>query len=106
MSKSNVEAIYPLSPTQQGILFHTLYSPAAGIYIVQLSCAIHGDLDAAAFERAWQQVIERHPILRTAFSWERRETPLQVVLQRVRLPLEQLDWRDVAPDEQRERLEA
>src|SRR5215216_4548820 len=102
MSRSNVEAIYPLSPTQQGILFHTLYASQAGVYIVQLSCAIQGDLDAAAFARAWQQVVERHAILRTAFSWERRETPLQVVLQRVRLPLHSLDWRDVVPAEQRE----
>ncbi len=40
-----------------------------------------------AFRRAWQLVIERHAVLRTAFVWEGVAEPLQVVRRTVRLPL-------------------
>ncbi len=104
--KNNIEDAYPLSPTQQGMLFHTLYAPQAGMYVEQLSCTLHGDLDSAAFKQAWQHVVDRHPILRSAFAWRNLERPLQVVGRRVGLPLAQHDWRELAPEEQQVRLEA
>src|SRR5436309_3786026 len=90
----NVEDIYPLSPTQEGMLFHSLYdSPEAGVYVGQMSYEVAGDLDVEAFERAWQRVVDRHPALRTAFVWEGLDQPMQIVRQRVRIPFEQQDWR-------------
>ena len=106
MSKRNIEAVYPLSPMQQGMLFHSLYAPESGVYFEQLSCTLRGDLDVAAFERAWQRVVERHPILRTSFVWKRLDKTLQVVHRRVELPLEKQDWRGLSPDEQEAQLEA
>ena len=35
--RNAVEDIYPLSPMQQGLLFHTLLAPAAGAYVPQRS---------------------------------------------------------------------
>src|SRR5918911_5121433 len=61
----NVEDIYELSPMQQGMLFHTLYSPDSGAYIEQSVFAVEGESDILAFERAWQRIIQRHTILRT-----------------------------------------
>jgi len=61
----NIEDVYPLSPMQQGMLFHSLFAPASGVYIQQPNYELHGNLDISAFERAWQ-VVDRHPILRTA----------------------------------------
>ena len=106
MSRKNVEDLYPLSPLQQGLLFHTLYAPASGVYVEQLSCTLGGELDSDAFERAWRQTIDRHPILRTAFVWEGLDEPLQVVRRSVRLPFAQEDWRALAAAEQQERLRA
>ena len=106
MHLENVEDFYPLSPMQQGLLFHTLYSPQAGVYIVQLSSALSGDLDLDVFERACQRVVERHEVFRTFFVWEGVETPVQVVEQEVKLPFERHDWRTLAPEEQQERLRA
>lgn len=100
----NVEDIYPLSPMQQGMLFETLSAPSSGIYVEQLSCPISGSLDVAAFARAWQLVIERHPVLRTAFVWEKLEHPLQVVRQQIKLPYTWLDWSELDPPAQQERL--
>ncbi len=79
-SKSrNVQDIYPLSLTQEGILFHTLYEAQPGAYLDQLIFTIEGPLDAEAFRRAWQAVVDHHPVLRTIFLWENRNKPLQVV---------------------------
>ena len=104
MSRNNIEAIYPLSPLQQGILFHTLYAPTSGVYFNQLSCILRGDINIPAFKQAWQEIIDRHAILRTAFVWERRNEPLQVVRQRVNLPWEEYDWRGLPSEEQQVRL--
>jgi NRPS condensation-like uncharacterized protein len=104
MVPENVEGIYALSPLQHGILFHTLYAPGSGEYFEQFCCPLEGRLDADAFERAWQQVVDRHPALRTAFVWEKLGKPVQVVHQSLKLPVERLDWRDLAEGEQRRRL--
>ena len=105
MSKSNVENIYPLSPMQQGMLFHSLYDPEADVYVEQMHCKLVGDLDVAAFASAWRQLIQRHAILRTAYVWEDVKEPLQVVLRQVDLPLVQEDWRGLTPAQQEERLQ-
>ena len=102
----NIEAIYPLSHMQQGMLFHTLLAPQSEVYFDQASWTIQADVNVEAFRRAWRQVVERHPILRTAFLWERREKPLQIVRRRVELPWEVHDWRDLDPEEQQHRIEA
>jgi Condensation domain len=105
MSQDNIEDIYPLSPMQQGMLFHSLYSPEAGMYLSQLTCAFSG-LNASAFEQAWQQVINRHSIFRTAFIWEGLDEPVQVAFRRIGLQAERLDWRDKSERERKERLAA
>jgi amino acid adenylation domain-containing protein len=102
----NVEDFYPLSPMQQGLLFHTLYSPQAGVYVVQLSSALSGDLDIDVFEQACQRVVERHAVFRTFFVWEGVETPVQVVEREVKLPFERHDWRTLTHEEQQEHLSA
>ena len=95
-NKKNIEAIYPLSPMQQGMLFHTLYHPETGEYFEQMTCTITGKLDLSAFEKAWQDVIDRHPILRTSFVWKKTSKMLQVVHQEVKIPINIVDWRDVS----------
>ncbi len=105
MSSQNIKDVYPLSPMQEGILFHSLYAPDAGFYINQIACTLTG-LDVAMFERAWQQVVSRHPSLRAAFVWKNLEKPLQVIGEHVRLALEMEDWRGIAQAEQEERCEA
>ena len=94
-----IEDIYPLSPMQQGMLFHSLYAPESGVYVEQLSFVLRKCLNVTAFERAWQQVVDRHPILRTSLVWDDLDYPLQVVHGRVRLPWEQHDWRGLSDAE-------
>ncbi|MGO4725196.1 amino acid adenylation domain-containing protein [Inquilinus sp. 2KB_23] len=91
---SEVEDLYPLSPMQQGMLFHSLQAPE--LYVTQLSVAVDG-LDADRFARAWEAVVDRHAILRSGFLWD-GERPLQLVHRRAPSPVEQLDWR-TRPDQ-------
>ncbi len=91
---------------QQGLLFHTLYAPDSGVYCEQWSCTLHGHLQVAALQHAWQRVVERHPVLRTTFHWENGAEPFQVVHRRVEVPWRQYDWRNRCTGEQEQRLEA
>ncbi|NJO94416.1 MAG: non-ribosomal peptide synthetase [Hydrococcus sp. RM1_1_31] len=104
MKTENIQDIYQLTPLQKGILFHSLYAPEFGLYIIQIRYSLRGELDISAFERAWQQIIERHTVLRTSFYWEDIDNPLQVVYKQVQLPLQQYDWREIEPVEQQRRL--
>jgi amino acid adenylation domain-containing protein/non-ribosomal peptide synthase protein (TIGR01720 family) len=105
MRPDNIEDIYPLSPLQQGLLFHALEAPGSGVYVVQVSCSLRGELDAATFERSWQRTVERHPVLRTAFVWEGLDEPVQVVCRNVDLPFLRQDWRGLTAAAQAERIE-
>lgn len=101
----NVEDIYPLSPMQEGMLFHTLYAPGSGAYVVHISSRIEGNLNVDAFRRAWQKILERHPILRSAYLWDKVDKPLQVVRTGVTLPWYEPDWRGLPAKKQEQQLQ-
>ena len=62
MRTEHIEELYELSPTQQGMLFHTLYAPHSGVYFEQGLFTFQGDFQPSAFEQAWQMVVDRHPV--------------------------------------------
>ncbi|HEV2148047.1 MAG TPA: condensation domain-containing protein, partial [Longimicrobiaceae bacterium] len=100
----SIQDIWPLSPLQEEILFHTLAAPGSGAHVVQSRFTLSGRLDADAFERAWQGAVDRHAVLRTAFAWEDLEEPVQVVLRSLPVAVAHQDWRGLPPVEQRERM--
>ncbi|MGH8863688.1 MAG: amino acid adenylation domain-containing protein, partial [Burkholderiales bacterium] len=102
----NVEDIYPLGSMQEGLLLHTLMSPHSGIYLMQDRYAIQGHLDMNAFRNAWQQVVDTHAVLRTAFVWNLRSKPHQIVYKKADVPFEVLDWRELSSEDQELRLHA
>ena len=84
----NVADVYHLTPVQREAL-----SDPRGARVVQVRRKIHGDLDSEAFERAWQELLARHTMLRTCFLTQ-LEDPVQVVRQQVKLPYERYDYGD------------
>ncbi|WDY56393.1 non-ribosomal peptide synthase/polyketide synthase [Pseudomonas sp. PSKL.D1] len=84
-----IEDLYPLSPMQQGMLFHSLYEQGSAQYLGQMRLDVRG-LDLARFRQAWQAVMDKHDILRTSFLWEGLEQPLQCVQRQVDMPFEVL----------------
>ncbi len=100
MHIKNVEDIYPLSPMQQGMLFQTLVEPHSGAYCEQHGRTFRGAFQLAAYQQAWQMVVDHHPILRTAFVWEGFDEPLQIVRQHITVTWDVRDWQHLPPEEQ------
>ncbi|QRO01039.1 amino acid adenylation domain-containing protein [Archangium violaceum] len=104
--RGEVEDVYPLTPMQQGMLFHMRLAPEKGVYLEQLTWNIRAQLESGALRRAWQTVVSRHAALRTAFLWEGLSEPVQVVQAKVELPWREEDWRGMEEGEQQRRLDA
>jgi amino acid adenylation domain-containing protein/non-ribosomal peptide synthase protein (TIGR01720 family) len=100
----SIEDLYPLAPMQQGLLFETLEAPDSGVYVNQLDLDLDAAPETAVFERAWNRVIQRHSILRTAFFWRDLARPLQAVFPRAELAWDRQDWRDLPESERQGRL--
>ncbi|WP_231995899.1 non-ribosomal peptide synthetase, partial [Mycobacterium sp. 852002-51163_SCH5372311] len=75
-----VADILPLTPLQQGLLFHA--STASGsetdLYAMQLDITITGGLDAHRLREAVQTVVDRHPNLAARFCPQFDE-PVQII---------------------------
>ena len=97
---SEERPVYPLTPTQQGMLFHHLSEPRSGVDIEQILCTLEEQLDTEAFQAAWQEVIGRHPALRTRFRWEGMDDPVQEVVNDAFVSLRIEDWRQRSAPEQ------
>ena len=102
----DVEDSYPLSPIQQGMVFHSIYDRHSGVEIEQMIYTLHEKLNVPEFMLAWQRVIDRHPILRTSFRWEGLEEPVQEVNRSASPQWNEQDLRSLSTDEQQARLTA
>ncbi len=100
-----IEDVYPATPMQEGMLFHTLFAPEGGAYVGQFMYDLVGELDVEAFRRAWSATARRHAVLRTAFPWG-GERPFQVVRREAEPPLCLEDWSALSAAEREARLEA
>ena len=100
------EDFYPLTPFQQGIIFHVLDTPKAGVYLNQQQYTFRGNLNLEAFKQALQMVMDRHQILRTSFVVSAPRGPIQVVHRKLKLPWTMHDWSDVPRATATERLNA
>ena len=103
-NRENIEDIYPLSPMQQGMLFHSLYDQKSDVYFVQFSCTLKGALDVKTFEQAWHKLVEKYSIFRTAFIWKSLSQPVQVVYRQVQIAVETYDWKKLTSQEQQQQL--
>ncbi|MBI2824763.1 MAG: hypothetical protein HYX69_08760 [Planctomycetia bacterium] len=102
----NVEDIWPLAPLQQLMLAHALADRNSNVLVQQFRCTLAGRLDSAALRRAWEVIVARHALTRTAPVWEGLKKPVQVVRRDVALPWYELDWRGVPEEEQDRRKTA
>lgn len=94
---------YPLSPLQQGMLYHTLEQTGTGMYVNQAVQKMEF-LDIDAYREAWKEISARHSILRTSFHWKEVGEPYQRIHRECDIPFTVEDWRGFRPDEQEEKL--
>ncbi|AQZ69229.1 hypothetical protein BKM31_54150 [[Actinomadura] parvosata subsp. kistnae] len=92
MSRGRIEDVWPLSPLQEGMLFHAaLGAPDEGadVYTVQTALEIDGPLDAERLRETWQALVARHAALRACFRYVSGAQLVQVVAREVKIP-----WRE------------
>ncbi|AGZ41987.1 non-ribosomal peptide synthase/polyketide synthase [Actinoplanes friuliensis] len=86
-----IEDILPLTPLQEGFLFHSVYDgDDLDPYVVQVSFTIDGTLDAGVLRLAADALLRRHPNLRAAFRQRKSGDWAQLVVRDVPTP-----WTDV-----------
>ncbi|WP_197523362.1 non-ribosomal peptide synthetase [Actinokineospora pegani] len=97
--KSGLEDVLPLSPLQQGLLFHSEFAGGAGgdgapdPYLVQFALELDGALDPARLRASAQALVDRHTTLRACFRRRKSGELVAPVPVSVALP-----WREVDTD--------
>jgi amino acid adenylation domain-containing protein len=85
----NLQDAYPLSPLQEGILFHRLLNERSDTYVLSTLFELESATHLAMLCRAVQTVLNRHDVLRTSILWEGLPHPVQVVHRHATLPVEE-----------------
>jgi amino acid adenylation domain-containing protein/non-ribosomal peptide synthase protein (TIGR01720 family) len=92
MIGSRLEAVLPLSPLQEGMLFHARYSAdGPDLYTQQFSVDLAGPLEAARLRAAVQTMVGRHANLRACISQLDSAQPVQAIVSDVEVPWTELD---------------
>ena len=100
-----IEDILPLSPLQEGLLFHALYDvQAPDIYTIQLAFGLEGPLEQDALKAAVDALVARHASLRAGFQHARLSRPAQVVVPKVEVPWRSIDLSSLDAAERERRL--
>ncbi|WP_407562712.1 amino acid adenylation domain-containing protein [Streptomyces sp. 184] len=106
MSRSLVEDVWPLSPLQEGMLFHAaLAGSGPDVYTVQSALDIDGPLDPARLRASWQALLTRHAALRACFRQVSGAKMVQVIARDVELPWREEDLSSLTEDDARAELD-
>ncbi|MER7004915.1 amino acid adenylation domain-containing protein [Dactylosporangium sp. NPDC000555] len=105
MTLSPLAAVLPLTPLQEGMLFHALYDDeGVDVYHIQVAFGIDGDVDAERMSEACTTLLNRHDALRAGFQQRKSGEPVQLIRREVRAPWTEFDLREVEPARREGRL--
>jgi hypothetical protein len=101
-------ARHALAPLQAGMLFEALLHDVAhgggGLNVEQLHGTLPEPLERGPFTAAWTTVLERHPLLRSAFRWEDTDVPVREVHAGSAMPVTDVDFSGLSAVEAERRL--
>lgn len=83
--------VYPLTPMQEGILYHSIVDNCNQTYMQQVIFDGEGDLDVALLEECFQLLIQKYDVLRTIFIYKNTKTFLQAVINEVKISVKRED---------------
>ncbi|MGW5455351.1 amino acid adenylation domain-containing protein [Nocardia sp. NPDC003979] len=101
--------LLPLSPLQEGLLFHAIRDGADDVYTLSARVDLHGPLDGPRLSAAFDTVVGRHSTMAAAFHYEDLDQPVQAVPRSVGMPWREVDLSDLplrAAQAAADRLEA
>lgn len=96
---------YPMTALQSGMIYHREIAPESGIYHIVLSYRVGGPMDDETFRAAVEDVMDRHPTLRTSFDLGHAQGPMQQVHAPVAAPVRFEDISALPPEERTTRIE-
>ncbi|BAV05927.1 amino acid adenylation domain-containing protein [Filimonas lacunae] len=96
-TKENIQQIYPLTPMQEAMLFHTIFELSSD-YFCQTAYRSRAPLNVKVLERSLDFLAGRHEILRTAFVYQQADRPLQIVLKQRKLGFDIIDYTHLPAD--------
>ncbi|MFF1698766.1 amino acid adenylation domain-containing protein [Streptomyces sp. NPDC058257] len=100
MTRSLVEDVWPLSPLQEGLLFHAAFdSEGPDVYQGQRLLELTGPLDADRLRASWQALLARHAALRAGFRRRKTGEAVQVIARDVELPWRAADLSGLAEED-------
>ncbi|MEG7354090.1 amino acid adenylation domain-containing protein [Bacillus inaquosorum] len=99
------ENIYPLTPMQKGMLFHSLFDPSSGAYFQQTMFDLHGDLNIASFSKSLDGLSKKYDIFRTNFYRGWKDQPLQIIFKTKKIGFEFIDLREMKESHKEEMIQ-
>ncbi|MEV0433564.1 amino acid adenylation domain-containing protein [Nocardia sp. NPDC050413] len=87
--------LLPLSPLQEGLLFHAIRDGADDVYTLSARVDLHGPLDGPRLSAAFTTVVGRHPTMAAAFHYENLDQPVQAVPRSFGMPWREVDLSDL-----------
>ncbi|MFE5613436.1 condensation domain-containing protein, partial [Streptomyces sp. NPDC056540] len=100
--QGDLQEVLPLSPLQEGMLFHALYEQQGlDVYTAQFSLELQGGVSVAGLRQACADLLQRHATLRAGFRVLKSGAAVQFVLRGVPLAWREEDLRLLSGDEQR-----
>ncbi|MQS39212.1 condensation domain-containing protein, partial [Streptomyces katsurahamanus] len=87
MPRSLVEDVWPLSPLQEGLLFHAAFDDQSpDVYQGQRMLELVGPLDIDRLRRSWKALLARHSSLRASFRGRKSGEAVQIIAREAVLP--------------------
>ncbi|MBB5928532.1 non-ribosomal peptide synthase/polyketide synthase [Streptomyces echinatus] len=102
---ADVTDVYPLTPTQTGMVMHGLDEAEHGLYVEQITFVADGARDPRTLADAWRHVVDHTPVLRTSVALHGVPVPLQIVHRDVTPPVTEHDWSRLPADRRDAELE-
>jgi nonribosomal peptide synthetase protein BlmX len=98
------EDAFPLNLLQEGMIFHRDFAAKSAVYHAIASIRLKAPYEHDVMRKVIDQLVQRHPMLRTSFDMTTFSRPMQLVHAGFDSPLRLEDLRELVPGQREERV--